>query len=109
MAMNTQQLTQMVETMNAQMIALNQMLEASQAEIIRVKQVAEQTREAVRMGQPGGQGGGGDRGGHHKQVRLIDHKSVYPDIFEDDRTKFRRWANRVTAFCNGMHPDIARS
>ena len=95
MALNVQQLTVMVNTMNEQIVRLNSMWEESQTEVVRLKQMAEQTREAVRMGNPGG--GGQDRNAPPRQFKLIDQKSSYPDIFKDDRSKFRRWANRVTA------------
>ena len=102
MELNIQQLQQMVGTMNEQIARLNQALEESAAEIVRVKMMTEQTREAVRMGGQHGGGGGGST--QSRPIRLIDHKMGYPEIFKDDKTKFRRWANRVMAYCNGMHP-----
>ena len=57
MAMNAEQLTQAVQLAAGQIQQLTGQLEESRNEVIGLRMIAEQTREAVRMG-----GGKGERG-----------------------------------------------
>ena len=70
---------------------------------MNVRMMAEQTREAVRTtGQPQA------RTDEPPRVRLIDQKSAFPDIFRDEKPKFKSWANRVIAYCDGMYPGMRK-
>ena len=87
MTMSVEQLQQTMMLMNTQIQALSGQLEESKAEIEKLREQSETAWQ-----QQGTRGGGRD---NPRPMRLMD-------------MKFRPWAKRVMAFCDGQYPGFRK-
>ena len=103
--MSPEQLASTMMLMNQQLQTLATQLEDSKGEVARLREQSEAAHAQWRAGEHHGSGGGDRRG---RPMRLFDQKSSYPEVFKNERPKFRSWARRVMVYCNGMHPGFRK-
>ena len=95
------QLQQTVAILQGQMITLSTNLDESRAEVVVLREQSRVAydKQTARM----------DSNGRNHRNRLVDSKSAKPDIFVNDRNKFKHWSRRTKAYCNGLTPGMRKA
>ena len=106
MASAEQQLADLQELVNVlqqQIVTLGTGLDSSRLEVETLRSQSktafdrfEQTEKRI------------DNSGRNHRNKLVDAKGARPEVYNNDRTKFKQWARRVKAYCNGLTPGMRK-
>ena len=102
--MTLEQLQQTVMLMDGQLRTQAAVIDEAKADIAKLREQSKAAHDQWLNESSGGSGGRRDK----HPMRLMDQKASYPEVFRNERSKFRWWSRRVMAYCNGTYPGFRK-
>ena len=101
------ELQNVVGALRSQVLEITSRNDTQKAEMQTLKEESAKAWQQLRMA--GADARGPADGGHRHPIRLVDAKSMRPEVFEGSRQKIRGWSTRMKAFANSIAPGFRKA
>ena len=102
------QAAQIAELQNVVGALRRQILDMAATNETNTREIAQLKYEARQAPTRASSPGGGEEA-RRNVIKLIDGKTMKPDVFDGNRNKIRGWAMKVRTYANAMFPGMRRA